>query len=402
MTNTISVSYLNAYVKNILEHDIVLNDVFIKGEISNFIKNQKSGHYYFTLKDENCNVKSVMFRFNNTNLAFMPQNGMQVIVSGKITLYERDGSFQINVSTMFPDGKGSMELAFNELKDKLFKQGLFDEKHKKPIPQIPTKVGIVTSKTGAALQDILNVINRRFPIVKLLLYPANVQGETAYKEIVQGVETLDKKNVDVIIIARGGGSAEDLWVFNHEQIARAVFNAKTPIISAIGHEIDYTILDFVADLRAPTPSASAEIAVPDINVIINRYNNLYSNIKKFANRKVEAYYNKLSNINNSRALANVKSTSEILQIKLSDLSKNINIQVQNNYKIENTKINNLSLVAYSLNPYNVIKRGYSVASNENGVISNNNLPKVNEKIIVEGNKYKLECKVEGVLKNKNE
>ena len=264
MAEVISVSALNQYVKTLLDANDLLFDLALRGEIANFVQNARSGHCYFSLRDETSSVKAVMFRSDARRLGFRPEEGMKVIVRCRATLYERDGAFQVYVNDMFPDGIGSAQLAFEQLKAKLDREGLFAAERKKPLPRFPKCIGLVTSKTGAALQDIRNVIGRRWPAVRLLLCPVSVQGFEAADEIAAAIDRLDKSGqVDEIIVARGGGSREDLWVFNAERIARAASRCKTPLISAIGHEIDFTILDFVADQRAPTPSAAAELAVPD-------------------------------------------------------------------------------------------------------------------------------------------
>ena len=251
MAEVISVSALNRYVKMRLDADDVLFDLALRGEIANFVQNARSGHCYFTLRDDACSVKAVMFRSDAARLAFRPQEGMRVVVRCRATLYERDGAFQLYVNAMFPDGMGAAQLALEQLKEKLAKEGLFDPEHKKPLPAFPQCIGVVTSKTGAALQDIRNVIGRRWPAAKLLLCPVTVQGFEAAQQVADAIRRLDqRRDVDEIIVARGGGSREDLWVFNAEVIARAAFRCKKPLISAIGHEIDYTILDFVADQRA--------------------------------------------------------------------------------------------------------------------------------------------------------
>ena len=290
MANVITVTALNRYVKTLLERDSVLTDVALRGEISNFTNHYKTGHFYFSLKDEQCSVKAVMFRRDAQNLAFMPQNGMRVIVRCRISLFERDGAFQVYVEDMFPDGIGAMQMAFEQLKEKLDKEGLFAPEHKKPLPAMPKCVGLVTSKTGAALQDILNVTQRRYPIARFLLYSVTVQGNEAAPEIANAITRLDKGGrVDVIIVARGGGSREDLWVFNNESIARAAFASSTPVVSAVGHEIDFSILDFVADLRAPTPSAAAELAVFDYHLFEQQCIAAAQQMTKRMEQKAEQY-----------------------------------------------------------------------------------------------------------------
>jgi exodeoxyribonuclease VII large subunit len=257
-TDIFSVIELNNYIKNIFENNRTLTSVSIRGEISNFV-NHRSGHLYFSLKDAEGQIRAVMFRARASTLKFMPESGMKVVVHGTVTVYPRDGSYQIYVSTMQPDGIGALYLAYEQLKNRLAEEGLFDEKYKKVIPFIPRRIGVITSPTGAAVRDIINVTGRRFPGADLYIYPALVQGEGAEASLIKALDYLDNSHLcDVIIIGRGGGSIEDLWAFNGESLARRIFAARTPIISAVGHETDFTICDFVADLRAPTPSAAAE------------------------------------------------------------------------------------------------------------------------------------------------
>ena len=294
MAEVISVSALNQYVKTLLDANDLLFDLALRGEIANFVQNARSGHCYFSLRDETSSVKAVMFRSDARRLGFRPEEGMKVIVRCRATLYERDGAFQVYVNDMFPDGIGSAQLAFEQLKAKLDREGLFAAERKKPLPRFPKCIGLVTSKTGAALQDIRNVIGRRWPAVRLLLCPVSVQGFEAADEIAAAIDRLDKSGqVDEIIVARGGGSREDLWVFNAERIARAASRCKTPLISAIGHEIDFTILDFVADQRAPTPSAAAELAVPDRAEFSRKLCNLEENIHISIQNRLSLCYNRL-------------------------------------------------------------------------------------------------------------
>lgn len=295
MADIISVSALNIYVRSILESDVVLTDIAVRGEISNFTRHYKTGHCYFSLKDNKASVKAVLFSTYAQNLPFVLEDGMQVVARGRITLYERDGTFQINAEHLFLDGVGAAQKAFLQLKERLEKEGLFDTAYKKPLPKWPHTIGLITSKTGAALQDILKVAQRRYPLVHFVLAPVLVQGQGAVPGIVQAVQTLDKMpGVELIIIARGGGSAEDLWVFNAEELARAVHACKTPVISAIGHETDHTILDFVADVRAPTPSAAAEITLPDVADVRRQLMNIAVNIANKIHFKRELCYNEWS------------------------------------------------------------------------------------------------------------
>lgn len=259
---TLTVSQLNEYIKSYIDAIPAFFNICVKGEISNFTNHYKSGHFYFTLKDNDSLIKAVMFRTYAGNVRFVPQNGMKVTARGRVSVFVRDGIYQLYCEELIPDGVGDLYLAYEQLKEKLAGEGLFDDSAKKPIPEYPRKIGIVTSPTGAAIQDMLNILSRRFPVCEVELYPALVQGEGAPKELIDGIRHFDG-DVDVIIIGRGGGSIEDLWAFNSEALARAIYKCKTPVISAVGHETDFTICDFVSDLRAPTPSAAAELAVPD-------------------------------------------------------------------------------------------------------------------------------------------
>ena len=260
----LTVSELNQYVKKIFDNDHTLSAISVRGEISNFV-NHRSGHLYFSLKDAEGQIRAVMFRSSVARLKFIPENGMKVVVHGSVTVYQREGSYQLYVNSMEPDGIGGLYLAYEQLKERLYNEGLFDESHKKELPPLPLRIGVITSPTGAAVQDIINVTKRRFPIAKLYLYPSLVQGDGAEENLIKALDYYESSNlVDVIIIGRGGGSIEDLWAFNSERLARRIYSMQTPIISAVGHETDFTICDFVSDMRAPTPSAAAELSVPDM------------------------------------------------------------------------------------------------------------------------------------------
>ncbi|MEG2295146.1 MAG: exodeoxyribonuclease VII large subunit, partial [Oscillospiraceae bacterium] len=265
MLSILTVTQLNTYVKSMIEENSLLQSIFIKGEITNFTKHTKSGHCYFCLKDERASVRAVMFQSHSKNLRFLPENGLQVIVQCSIGVYEKEGSYQLYVYDLQPDGIGSMNLAYEQKKEKLEKEGLFSSQHKKQIPCMPATIGVITSPTGAVIHDIINVLNRRYPIAKLLIFPVTVQGELASQEVCNGVAYFNNcKGCDVIIIARGGGSSQDLAPFNDEQMVREIFASEIPIISGVGHETDYTLCDFVSDIRASTPSIAAELVAPDI------------------------------------------------------------------------------------------------------------------------------------------
>ena len=301
----ISVSELNEYIKLVLEHDELLMNVYVKGEISNFTNHYKTGHMYFWLKDAGGAVKAVMFRGNAIRLKFMPENGMKVLVSGRVGVFPRDGQYQIYVDSMEPDGIGALALAYEQLKQKLEKEGLFAEGRKRPLPQMPMRIGVITSPTGAAIRDILNILGRRFPLAEVDLYPALVQGENAAADLVRGLAHFNRaKNVDVIIIGRGGGSIEDLWAFNEEPLVRAVAMSEIPVISAVGHETDFTLCDFAADKRAPTPSAAAEIAVPNAEDILYTVQTADMRLRRAMNQKISMARERLDRLAASRVLKN--------------------------------------------------------------------------------------------------
>ena len=366
-----TITELNNYIKLILDSNSNLNLVYLKGEISNF-KNHTRGHLYFTLKDETSRLSAVMFQGNTKNLQFKPEDGMNVLVTGRVSAYPASGSYQIYVTDMQLDGIGNLYVEFEKLKEKLLKEGLFNKEHKKPIPKFPNRIGVITADTGAAVRDIMSTIKRRYPLCEVILFPTLVQGEFAAPNIVKQIEVADNFGCDVLIVGRGGGSIEDLWAFNEEIVARAIYNANTPIISAVGHEPDFTIADFVADLRAPTPTGAAEMAVPtinDINNIINQYKlRLNKNIKTLVNTKFIELYN----LKNSFILKNPMSLYEIKEQKLDklidNLNKNISIYLDSKkYGLE-IDINKLKLVS----PINLINNNSNklkeVVTNLNNVM----------------------------------
>ena len=345
-----------------MEEDVVLKSVFVAGEVSNFKNHYKTGHFYFTLKDENAAVKAVMFRTYSSRLRFAPEDGMRVICRARASVYERDGAYQLYVEDMQPDGSGSLSLAFEQLKRKLFAEGLFDEKHKKPIPKYPETIAVVTSPTGAALQDILNILSRRWPIARVIVVPSGVQGENAESQLVLGIKKADTLSADTIIIGRGGGSAEELWCFNSEALARAIFDCKTPVISAVGHETDFTICDFVADLRAPTPSAAAENASPESLMTAGIVRGFEQRLKDGLCSSLREREMTLERLENSPFLKDPKRIFEqkemyfdALTDRLSSAGKLFLTEKAGDFDRLCTKLNAFS-------PLAVLSRGYSIAT----------------------------------------
>lgn len=367
MAEVISVSVLNRYVKSILDGDELLFDVALRGEVANFVRNARSGHCYFSLRDEACSVKAVMFRSDAQRLGFRPEEGMRVVVRCRVTLYERDGAFQVYVNEMFPDGVGAAQIALEQLRARLEQEGLFAPEHKKPLPAIPQCIGLVTSKTGAALQDIRNVIGRRWPAVRLLLCPVSVQGFEAAQQVAKAIELLDKSGrVDEIIVARGGGSREDLWVFNAEVIARAAYRCRTPLISAIGHEIDYTILDLVADRRAPTPSAAAELAVPDRLEQLRILSVLEQNIRNNMQNRLKVCYNELETASGLLAEGLPRRRAARGQQELEHMRQGIQSAAQRCRQQQRDRLSHTAALAATLDPYRVLARGYAMVTDGKG------------------------------------
>ncbi|MBR0027381.1 MAG: exodeoxyribonuclease VII large subunit [Clostridia bacterium] len=359
-----TVSQINAYVKKILDHNIILNNVWVKGEISNF-KHHYSGHIYITLKDEGGLLKAVMFRSAASTLTFEPSDGMKVRARGRVSVYEAGGSYQLYIEEMIPEGVGELYIAYEQLKKQLEEEGLFDSRYKKPIPEYPKAVGVVTASTGAAVRDIINVITRRYPLSEIILYPAKVQGKGAAESVVKAIEYFNAtKEVDTLIVGRGGGSIEDLWAFNEEITARAIFKSEIPIISAVGHETDFTIADFVADLRAPTPSAAAEIAVPSALELKSRIMAGQSRIQN----------NILGRIEGGRLLLNrfkmrtPKDRIDEYNLRVDSLVRSMEnsvkmktLALRRSFAAEAAKLDALS-------PLQTLSRGYSIPTKEDGTV----------------------------------
>ena len=378
----LSVSAITRYLKAKFDVDENLQTVFLKGEISNF-KAHTTGHFYFSLKDENSKINAIMFRSNASKVLFKPLDGMKVLVSGRISVYEAMGSYQIYVDEMLEDGVGNLYVAFEELKKKLQAEGLFNKEHKRNIPKIPKRVGIVTASTGAAIRDIMTTIKRRFPICETILFPTLVQGENAKDDIVRNIERAENYDLDVLIVGRGGGSIEDLWPFNEEVVARAIYNSKVPVISAVGHEVDFTIADFVADLRAPTPTAAAELAVPNMSDLKKHINQLSIRLNESIFKKLNYLKLYLDSVKNSYVIKNPmimyenkKQNLDLMNDKLNNLMiskvdnfKNCLEKLKKSYVLKSPQllykdkiieVKNIIEKLELLNPLNILKRGYSI------------------------------------------
>lgn len=401
----ITITQLTRYIKYKIDNDVNLNQVFIKGEISNF-KAHSRGHYYFTLKDEGSRINAVMFQGQTKNLKFKPEDGMKVLVTGKISVYEATGGYQIYVSDMIEDGVGNLYVAFEQLKKKLEKEGLFDQSIKKKIPRIPKKIGVITAPTGAAIRDILSTIKRRFPLTEVLLFPALVQGAEAADSIVKQIEKAQNYDIDTLIVGRGGGSIEDMWCFNEEKVAYAIYNCKIPVISAVGHEIDFTIADFVADLRAPTPTGAAELAVPNEADVKEYINQLRIRSQKVTKNKIDFLKQKLSEITNKYILKNPISIYQVKEQQFDYLLDKLKYNMQNIYHLKEKQLLNikssyvfkepeklldikknkyLQIISKldALSPLSTIKRGYSIIKKNDKVITSIKSVKSKDKISLE-------------------
>jgi exodeoxyribonuclease VII large subunit len=367
----LTVTQINKYIKYKMDNDSNLSVVYLKGEISNF-KNHSSGHLYFTIKDETSRILAVMFRGNASRINFKPVDGSKVLVVGRISCYEASGNYQIYVEEMIEDGVGNLYLEFEKLKKKLGDKGYFDDRYKKPIPKFPKRIGIITAPTGAAIRDIITTINRRYKLVELYIFSSLVQGENAKDDIVRNLECANNYDLDLIILGRGGGSIEDLWAFNEEVVADAIFKSNIPIISAVGHEIDFTISDFVSDLRAPTPTAAAELSVPNMIDLINYIKQLEIRNSKSIENIIDINKSKLNSLINSYVLKNPKNMYEIKSQKLDNLVDKLNIYIKRNLNDKNNRFINILNKLDALNPINTIKRGYSVTKSKDRVITSIN------------------------------
>ena len=387
----LTVSQVNAYLKNKLKKDVNLQNIYIRGEISNY-KTYPSGHSYFTLKDKDSQIPAVMFKGRKYGLKFQPEDGMNVIIKGKIEVYERDGKYQLYANNMTEDGIGDLHIAFEQLKKKLEKEGLFDEAHKKEIPKYPQRIGVVTAQTGAAIKDIITTIERRYPYCKILVFSTLVQGDMAAGQIVRQIRHAQQYDIDTLIVGRGGGSIEDLWPFNEEIVAREIYACRIPVISAVGHQIDVTISDYVADKRAATPTAAAEIAVPETREVRYKISQLSQRVNKSINDKLTLNREKVENISQNQIFKNPESIYEIKEMHLDNMIGKLNLTSSNIISKNRNKLLKIESRAVLRNPEEVtkakretflrnvdklkilnplltLKRGYSIAKIDDKVIS---------------------------------
>ncbi len=394
-----TVSELNSNMKKLLDSRPGLKDIWIQGEISNFKLNTASGHIYLTLKDEMSVLKACMFKSNAMTLDFKPEDGMKVSAHGRVTVYEPGGSYQLYIDKMIPDGLGALYEAYNRLCEKLRNEGLFDESHKKPIPKYPKRVGVITSDTGAAVRDIINVIKRRFRYADIILYPSKVQGEGAAQNVCRGISFFNReKNVDVIIAGRGGGSIEDLWAFNEEITARAIYESEIPVISAVGHEIDFTVADFTADLRAPTPSAAAELAVPSSEEILKQLKNTNIRLKNALKSKLSETEGQLSYLKKLLSPQRFQDKLDSLAVMLDSVSLRAFRAEEKMLENKTKSLAVLSAKLDSLSPLSVLGRGYAVVTDdEEKVISSTSGLKESMKINLKFSDGNALAKVEKII-----
>lgn len=402
----LSVTQVNLYIKEVMNRDDVLTDVLVKGELSNF-KAHSSGHMYMSLKDETGVMRAVMFRSSAAKLNFKPQNGMKVVAHGRVTVYERDGQYQLYIDHMQQDGIGDLYVAFEQLKNKLSAEGLFDPAHKKPLPKYPKRVGVVTAPTGAAIRDIINVLTRRFSYSDVVLYPVLVQGENAAQSIVSAIRYMNETHgADVLIVGRGGGSIEDLWAFNEEIVARAIYDSEIPIISAVGHEIDFTIADFAADLRAPTPSAAAELAVPAQSELSEKFHNVYVRLYGQVQRMLERKELELKRFRERPALLNPTVKLEEQQIYIDRLRQDFITRAERVMEQKKKELGILASKLDGLSPLGTLSRGYAVAKGADGrVVRSAKQVNIGDEmtVLLEDGAVKtqvLECETGGILTKK--
>lgn len=391
----VTVKQLNLYVKSVIESNPRLNDIYITGEISNFKSHYASGHLYFTLKEGDAAVRCVMFKSFASRIPFLPKDGIKVILRGRVSIYEKDGQYQFYAQEMHQDGFGDISLQFEQIKERLSKEGLFDPENKRPLPEFPKRIAVITSETGAAVRDIINILSRRWKLTEIMLCPVTVQGENAVLEMITALENVyTLANCDLIIIGRGGGSAEDLWAFNNENLARKIYESPIPVISAVGHETDFTICDFVADLRAPTPSAAAELAVPDVADIISKIDSNNRILKSTIENKLKFAVSRYNAAANSPYLKNafkifIESRIQSVDMLSDKLYSAIKAKLDNCEYLLNKNITSLD----ALSPLKVLARGYSVAEHNGKVITDVNSINIGEKLDLRLQDGSLECTV---------
>jgi len=380
----LTVTQLNNYVKRLLDEDYALNCVFMVGEISNFTNHYRTGHMYFTLKDDKSAIKAVMFKSNAQRLRFMPEDGMSVIVRGRVSLFEAAGNYQIYIDDMQPDGVGALTLQFEQLKRRLAEEGLFDASHKKELPRFPEKIGIITSPTGAAVQDIKNILSRRFPCAEAVLYPVSVQGDGSVEQLVKAVNYFSgTKSVDVVIIGRGGGSVEDLWSFNSEMLARAIYDCEVPIISAVGHETDFTISDFVADRRAETPSAAAEMAVPDITELKKQLDSSVYELRSLVRGTISSERENLNALRNKNCLKDPFNTINIKRMLLDSTEMKLNSLAESKFHKYRQEFSGTVAKLNALSPLKVLARGYSVVYSGEKIVNSTEALQVGDRLDID-------------------
>lgn len=398
MSTILTVTQINTYIKSIIEQDLNLRNIYVSGEISNFTNHYRSGHLYFTLKDESSCIKAVMFRNAASRLKFTPENGMKVLIRCNVNVYERDGAYQLYCDDMIPDGLGELTLAFEQLKIKLENMGLFRQEHKKPIPEIPLRIGVITSPTGAAIQDIFSVLGRRFPLAKIIFEGVQVQGDSAAPQIAAAIDRFNDLNAaDVLIVGRGGGSIEDLWPFNEEIVAMAIYNSQIPIISAVGHETDYTISDFVADLRAPTPSAAAELCVPDYRELLFTIDKNLDYLDNGITRVVEKYEQKLNHYRHTLESHSPQNTVNLYCQLLSACEEKIRLTLKNKIDFYDNAISHYSAKIEAMSPLKVLARGYGIVEDDNNlpIKSCKNL-EAGDKLRIRVNDGEIRCTVDEI------
>ena len=401
MSTILTVTQINTYIKSIIEQDMNLQNIYVSGEISNFTNHYKSGHIYFTLKDEKSSLKAVMFRNVASRLRFNPENGMKVLIRCSVNVYERDGAYQLYCDYMIPEGLGELTSAFEQLKAKLDDMGLFRQEHKKPIPEMPMRVGVITSPTGAAIQDILSVLERRFPLAEVVFEGVQVQGDSAAGQIAAAIDKFNLLGAaDVLIVGRGGGSIEDLWAFNEEIVAMAIYNSKIPVISAVGHETDFTIADFVSDLRAPTPSAAAELCVPDYRELLFMIDKNLDYMEIGIGRVLDRYEISLNLYKNSLESHSPMNTVSLYSQLLSACKEKIRMTLKHKTDYYTNIISHYASKLEAMSPLKVLSRGYSIVEDDNHIpVKTCSEIEVGDKLRVRMSDGEIRCTVNDIALN---